>query len=62
MKHIRPHRVLDLVADDEQMAHIYNVSRYLDDLSTRLDIYHIEETMLVFYLKNAPREVVAKLI
>lgn len=40
----------------------YRVTQYLDDLSTRLDLYHIEETMLVFYLKNAPGEVVAKLI
>ena len=37
-------------------------NKYLDDLSTKLDLYHIEETMLVFYLKNAPEEVIAKLI
>jgi hypothetical protein len=61
MKHNRLHSVLDLVADDERMAHIYNVTQYLDDLSTRLDLYQIEETMFVFYLKNAPEEVVAKL-
>ena len=40
----------------------YRVTQYLDDLSAKLGLYHIEEMMSVFYLKNAPKEVVAKLI
>ena len=40
----------------------FKVAQYLDDLSTTLDLYHIEETMTVFYLKNAPKGVTSKFI
>jgi hypothetical protein len=51
-----------IVWHDYQNPKYNHLTQYLDGLSTRLDLYHIVETMLVFHLKNAHKEVVAKLI
>ena len=40
----------------------YNVTDYLDEMSKKLDLYHVEETMIVFYLKNASSQLKAKLV
>lgn len=39
-----------------------DLTRYLKDLSNRLPMYHVEETMICFYLKNAPSSLTGKLI
>ena len=39
-----------------------DLTRYLKNLSNQLPMYHVEETMICFYLKNAPSSLTGKLI
>ena len=61
LKMLPEHGLSCIVWHDYQNPN-YKVTQYLDDLSTTLDLYHIEETMTVFYLKNAHEEVIAKFV
>jgi len=52
-KMLSPNSLSCIAWHDYNNTNYPHLTKYIDDISTKYDIYHIEETMVCFYLNNA---------
>ena len=57
LKMLSSHNISCIVWHDYNNANYPQVTEYLNDLSSQYDIYHVEETMMCFYIKNPERTI-----
>lgn len=60
-KLLSPNSMSCIAWHDYESSHYPDLTNYLNELSNKIRIFHVEESMTCFYIKNAPTSLIDKL-